>query len=124
MFTVPPNPTTIFDGSVSRKFGMYAPSPTFSPLSPTATTATVAAWTATACHGIPSSTSLTRISTSATSTDPVAANANLPHRICSRLTGSQPEDPELPPFQADQRVDEPAQAGAHQHRRRRTGSSG
>ena len=40
-FSVPPKPTAILDGSVSRKFGMAAPRPTLRPLRPSASTATV-----------------------------------------------------------------------------------
>ena len=36
------------------------------------------------------------------------AKANLPQRIASRSSGKQPEDPEVPPFQREQREDEPA----------------
>ena len=106
--SVPPKPTAILEGSVSRRLGSRAPRPTLIPERPRQSTATIPMCSAIITGLIPSIRSLRKTRTSVATSEIPAENANLPQRICSRSQRKQAEDPEVPPFEREQREDEPA----------------
>src|SRR6185312_34416 len=90
-FSVPPKPAAIREGESSRKFGILAPRPTAIPDRPEQRTQQASTWTATTSGETRNMKSLKRIKSVLGTTEPTAANKNLPHKMVSRLTGSSPK---------------------------------
>ena len=109
--SVPPNPTAILDGSVSRRLGRRAPKPTLIPESPMQRTATIPTWSAIMTGLIPSIRSLKNTRPSVATSEIPTEKANLPQRICARPTGKRPSTQKLRPSSESKRENEPAGEG-------------
>src|SRR5215470_11553736 len=88
--SVPPKPAAIFDGDVSRKFGIVAPRPTAIDASPRHSRTQVNWCTPIINSGTRSIRSLKKISAAQGTHEPTDAKKNLLHKIVSLRIGSRP----------------------------------
>ena len=124
-FSVPPKPTAIFDGSVSRKFGMHRPqADAQAAQAQRRARRSSAACTAMICQGMSSIRLLKSTRNSAPTRQPGRREGELAPEQPLALERQQAQDPELPPSRLEHRVDEPARVGADAGTTSPAGSAG